>query len=685
MHEILRMGATNRQAAIRDDLQSVPPTPPNPVDELFKEVTALSKRLTEFETSHRALMRRVSNSNRASARNLLHYVALRQHDVRMLQDRLSRLGLSSLGRCEAHVQATIDAVRGALGRMRGVGLDEAACLPVTFDEGARLLAERSAALLGPIPAHRAARIMVTVPSEAAEVPALIEEMLRAGMDIMRINCAHDDAQRWSKMVEHLEGAKKRLKLPCRILMDIGGPKLRTGELEAIPAVIRIRPERDSMGRIVSSGRVWLYDEAKESPRRAGIPSVPVSRTWLDCLTIGTKISLTDLRQRRRRLVVLAVGEEGVWAECPASCHLGNGVELTCRSNDGGAATKATVISALRPVQVPLVLSVGDTLRLVKALAPGRPALRDSQGRVLDPARIACTLPEAFAQARPGQRIIFDDGKIEGIIRAIEPETITVDVTRTAKARTKLGADKGINLPDTTLAIDALTSKDLTDLQFIVEHADLLGMSFVRNTRDVAQLERALGKLHATPDFGVVFKLETREAFNNLPRILLAAMTGRPIGIMIARGDLAIECGWVRMTELQEEILWVSEAAHVPAIWATQVLETLAKKGVPSRAELTDATMGGRAECVMLNKGPHIVSAIRTLDDILSRMQNHQSKKTPRLRMLHLAERIGVSVNAMRTQRSITKPSAGTAQTPEPLRGANCESAARVPNNKVSRR
>ena len=109
-----------------------------------------------------------------------------------------------------------------------------------------------------------------------------------------------------------------------------------------------------------------------------------------------------------------------------------------------------------------------------------------------------------------------------------------------------------------------------------------------------------------------------------------------LGIMIARGDLAVECGYQRLAEIQEEILWICEAAHVPVIWATQVLESLAKKGIPSRSEITDAAMGERAECVMLNKGPYTVMAVRVLADILRRMQAHQEKKRSMLRQLHLA-------------------------------------------------
>ena len=135
---------------------------------------------------------------------------------------------------------------------------------------------------------------------------------------------------------------------------------------------------------------------------------------------------------------------------------------------------------------------------------------------------------------------------------------------------------------------------------------------------------------------IVLKIETRRGFENLPDMLLTAMRSPCCGVMIARGDLAVECGFERLAEVQEEILWICEAAHVPVIWATQVLETLAKEGMPSRAEITDAAMGHRAECVMLNKGPHVLSAVRVLDDILRRMQAHQAKKRAMLRELRLA-------------------------------------------------
>ena len=132
---------------------------------------------------------------------------------------------------------------------------------------------------------------------------------------------------------------------------------------------------------------------------------------------------------------------------------------------------------------------------------------------------------------------------------------------------------------------------------------------------------------------IVAKIETKLAFANLPELIVQAAGANPFAVMIARGDLAVEIGYERLSEIQEEILWLCEAAHVPVIWATQVLESLVKRGMPSRGEFTDAAMAERAECVMLNKGPYIEEGIAVLDDVLRRMETHRIKRSAQLRPL----------------------------------------------------
>jgi pyruvate kinase len=241
----------------------------------------------------------------------------------------------------------------------------------------------------------------------------------------------------------------------------------------------------------------------------------------------------------------------------------------------------------------------------------------------------------FEDVKAGEPIWFDDGRIGGIVEVVEPQQARVRVTRTSPGGARLRADKGINLPESQLQLSALTPKDLEDLSFIAQHAAVVELSFANSAQDVEMLQRTVASLGGRPP-AVVLKVETRLGFENLPEILFRAMRSPCCGVMIARGDLAVECGFERMAEVQEEILWICEAAHVPVIWATQLLETLAKEGMPSRAEITDAAMGHRAECVMLNKGPHMVSAVRALDDILRRMQAHQAKKRTMLRELRFA-------------------------------------------------
>jgi pyruvate kinase len=268
--------------------------------------------------------------------------------------------------------------------------------------------------------------------------------------------------------------------------------------------------------------------------------------------------------------------------------------------------------------------------------PGRAAIVSSSGKVMDPARIPCSLPEIFTQVKAGESIWFDDGKIGGVIATVDFDEISVNITHAEPAGSNLGSDKGINLPQSDLRMPSLTSQDIMDLEYVVNYTDLIGLSFVDDPDDVFMLHDQLKK-RGRPDIPVILKIETRRAFERLPSILLAAMQGYPLGVMIARGDLAVECGYTLLAELQEEILWITEAAHVPVIWATQVLDTMAKKGTPTRAEITDAAMSSRAECVMLNKGPYILETVHLLDDVLQRMQSHQSKKTSKLQHLEISD------------------------------------------------
>ena len=247
----------------------------------------------------------------------------------------------------------------------------------------------------------------------------------------------------------------------------------------------------------------------------------------------------------------------------------------------------------------------------------------------------CTLPSVIDRLEVGATAWIDDGRIGARVEALTDQGVLLRITHASLKGSKLRSDKGLNFPDTDLQLSPLTDKDRQDLDFVAAHADIVGYSFVQSADDIKLLQQELAARMPQPrEIAIVAKIETPQAVSNLLELMVQAAGQQPFAVMIARGDLAIAIGYQRLAEIQEEILWLCEAAHIPVIWATQVLENLVKKGIPSRAEMTDAAMAEQAECVMLNKGPFIAEAVTMLDDVLTRMQAHQSKKTPQLRALH---------------------------------------------------
>jgi pyruvate kinase len=613
------------------------------LEQLSSELASLCSDMLELESSLLKRPLALHEAHRRSARNLAHYLALRRHDIRKLQSELALLGLSSLGRTEGHVFNAVQTVHRVLNAL--LGANGSLPLPeepaVEIGEGAVLLEANTDALLGPPPPGRKVRIMVAMATDAATDYDLVRDLVRNGMDCMRINCAHDNPEAWLGMICNLQKAREETGRNCRILMDVSGPKLRTGPIQPGPSVIKCRPRRDVYGRVVTPARVWLTPEDTPAPAPGPATAcLPLSAAFLENLRVGDKLRLRDARKAQRILRVSHLHGSGCWAEARRTIYFVPGLELRRFTRTKSRAPlfqekEKARLGKLPPLPQTLLLKEGDTLILTRSGEIGRPAVYDKAGQLLAPAQIGVSLPQILEHAKSGEPVWFDDGKIGGIIREVNADSVAVEITQARPEGEKLGAEKGINLPETRIDIPALTSDDLEALKFIVQHADLVGYSFVRTDSDVRQLLEHLAELGGQ-HLGLILKVETRKAFDNLPKLILAAMRARSFGIMIARGDLAVECGYQRLAEVQEEILWFCEAAHVPVIWATQVLETLAKKGMPSRSEITDAAMGERAECVMLNKGPYAVTSVRVLADILKRMQAHQEKKRSMLRQLRLA-------------------------------------------------
>ncbi|MGE0069869.1 MAG: pyruvate kinase [Thiomonas sp.] len=605
--------------------------------ELFDAVSELRRAALAYEQAHRDRIDALPPQRRASARNLLHYIAVRQADLRPLQIQLAQLGLSSLGVLETHVLAALDAVLDRLEDLLGQTRSDRPAPGCTFVEGLHLLQHNTVDLLNPPRPQRDVRIMVTLATEAANDAAALSALVEAGMDVARINCAHDDETVWKRMAARVRGTESALPRPPLVQIDLAGPKSRTGDLLPQGRILHLRPKHDLHGRITAPAllALWCADDPMppaalgQALLRAGAlrPTLPAQ------LPPSTRLQVTDLRRRIRQGRLLSQEGALLVFAFERSAYLAEGMPFTL--HDDGAELGAGTLQGVPEVPGELRLFVGDPLVLLREDRPGHPGLRDEDGTFATPPQLHCTLEAAFTSARAGQSVWLDDGRIGALIEANTGDTLQLRITHAAPEGSKLKAEKGINFPDTRFDLPALTEKDREDLAAMARDFDLVAMSFLRSPQDVRDLRTALCALQRD-DAGVVLKIENRQAFDHLPAILLEALAHPRLGVMVARGDLAVELGFERLSEAQEEILWMCEAAHLPVIWATQILDTMARSGQPSRPEVSDAALSIRAECAMLNKGPHILEAVRFLSGVLERMEGHYAKRMTLRRPLSIA-------------------------------------------------
>jgi len=284
----------------------------------------------------------------------------------------------------------------------------------------------------------------------------------------------------------------------------------------------------------------------------------------------------------------------------------------------------------------LKLPVWEGKELILA-GPGKSSIKTEKKRRKNRDIVILEPGELISMMHDGERIFFDDGKFEAKVIREGKDFVIVRIIRISAKRHFLKPERGINLPDSEVSLAALTEEDKINIPFICQHADMVGFSFVSNTEDIDLLRTELNKYTTHQKPAIILKIERLAAIQHLPTLLLNGMQDEALGVMIARGDLAVEIGFERLSEIQEEILWICEAAHVPVIWATQVLETMNKTGFATRSEITDAAMSVQSECVMLNKGKFIVKTIQTLDDVLTRQIGHLDKKRYIMRPLGIAK------------------------------------------------
>lgn len=471
-----------------------------------KELSQLEEQMVRCAKEWLHIQTELDPKQIPAAQNFIHYLSLRSQDIRRLQHALHKHGLSSLSNSESHVLAHIQLVLERIGKKYLPNSKS----PYPIDWAEKSIQQKRTLLFGKKLKPALPHIMVTFDKKFGTDIAHIKMLLENGMNIARINCAHDSKEVWLKMIQSILKAQKETGMKCKIHMDLAGPKIRV--------------------KLLNKGK----DDGKVKIR------------------VGDLIWLSDSQEGfEKNEVVISPNEAGI-----------------------------------------------------------------------------------IASLQMKERVYFDDGIIKGLVIKIEPNKVGVKIIRDSSEKGIIKQGKGINFPDSTLNIPSLTEYDISCLPFICRHADLIGYSFVRNKKDIEYLFAQLETINRKHPH-LILKIETPSAVAELPSLLLAAMKKPVFGVMIARGDLAVEVGFERMGELQNEILWICESAHVPVIWATQVLETLNKTGIATRSEITDAMQASGSECVMLNKGKYTIKTLETLSNIFERSQGHHNKKRATFRKLNI--------------------------------------------------
>ncbi|XP_038985074.1 plastidial pyruvate kinase 4, chloroplastic-like isoform X1 [Phoenix dactylifera] len=620
-----------------------PEFPANHLAILTEKLKAVHLHLLASEHWNASQLKLCHGTYLASAKNLTHYLALQCLDVQQVEESLSSIGLLNLESMNSHILASINSViqlledlvpikysiRGNTGNMDRVDYVAAEQIEnqreYTINTMSKIASSHASRLFGPSDDGKHAHIMVTVGREVISNETLLMDILKAGANIIRINCAHDDPTVWSEIVRMAKHSSQILEKPCRILMDLAGPKLRTGYVVKDAIAMRITPQKDANSDMIFPAHIWLCSAGSSPPSHLSQDAIVcIDQEFFNNLKVGDVLSFVDVRGRKRSFKLLkkypVVAGSGYMVECSRTAYIGLGTKLFVKKDRKLSVGQVVKLPSIEEF---IMLKVGDLLTISRnsSFSMDKPG-----GTPFGSARITCSSDHLFDSVKPGEPVAFDDGKIWGKVQKKNIDEIIVLVTHASPEGSRLGSRKSINIPRSEMQLKGLTSKDLVDLDFVAAHADMVGISFLRDVDDIVTVQHELEK-RKLQKLGVVLKIETSDALEKLPQLLFQAMQfSNPLGVMIARGDLMVECGWDQMADIQQEIMSVCSAAHIPVIWATQVLESLVKFGLPTRAEITDAASGSRANCVMLNKGEHIVQAVVALDSLMSKHSTRKNKK-----------------------------------------------------------
>jgi pyruvate kinase len=558
------------------------------------------------------------NEQNQSIQNLQAYIALRSQDISELQNALANLSLSSLGRAQSCVINSINQDIFILSKLlhkeyTQTTYDKNA---LNYDDAKKIMLKNSE-IFGSASQKFKTKVMVTLPSEAADSPKLIGDIIHKGASVVRINTAHDNASVWNKMALKVKEENIKQNKETKIYVDLAGPKNRTQKIEKIFTPFRIGSWRDpkEVEILPASQEFALTKKGQKDNFGNRLSTLVVSDELFEKCKDTPKLTIDDFERETTQSynITNRSGRIFIKANKKITIFENTTVEIESSNNNNIIMSKLYNYELLpQPIRL---------FKSQKIIITNKEILGQANfqyGDTIYASIIGCSNKEIFSFVNIGDEIFIDDGKIGTKVIDTNDLGLVCEVFLAKEKGTILKEEKGINFPNTDLSIDAITQEDKKNFEDIVQFADIIGVSFAQTSDDIKMLQEMLVSKDKTST-AIAPKIETKTALRNLPNILKTLVQWESYALMIARGDLAIEVGFDNLPYIQEEILGICEAAHVPVIYATQILEGKMKNNLPSRAEVTDAATAQRADCVMLNKGPYVTDTVVILRTILRQM------------------------------------------------------------------
>ncbi|WP_018921461.1 pyruvate kinase [Salsuginibacillus kocurii] len=535
-----------------------------------------------------------------SADNLAVYEQIKSIPFQKINEELEERGLTPFINKESHLLSAFERLLQHFGEVKDEG--DSLKRPTKRNSQA-LLDWRSKLLLGG--PRQGANIMVTLDSSRHRSIDELENLCQQGMTLARINGGRDEENILADWFSW--GSQLSDSYSLRIGLDLPGDTLRIPSLQKKKGILKVPVRYNEYFIDGTLTPVTTQSIVEKQTVDQSTFTLYVKDISLSSFKKGDKLKFHDYRGRKRKLHVLTdpVGDN-LQVRLYRNAYIENQTTLYYKKKMIGT------ISGIPSSPVTLSVTDGDKLRIrFDSSAPEDHMEEDGAFVINSPAA------KFFENLQAEEPFLIDDGKISGVVQISTPEYVELLVQHPKDQRSPIEEQRSIVFPEQKNLSPSLSNPDRELLEKWGKQSDFILLSFVENAEQLQELKKELERLNLT-HLGVMAKIESERAVENIDTILKEGLSFQKFGVMLGRGDLLAMVASDELPHMQRTVLKSAKAAHLPVIIATGLLQRTAKTGQAHQAELIDVEAAKEAEGVMLNKGNYTSKAVSLAKAILEK-------------------------------------------------------------------